>query len=580
MSLLTLTETDFPYIDPADVGNIANVGYGTVEKVPCRCIKAGAVTTLTADITATQTSFNVKDASKFPAVPFIIQNGDERINVTAKSNSSFTVVTRAYDGTTAAAHKKDEIVFEAATEYVYLVSSGKLKQIKSVEVDDVILQSTEYVAYSGQAGDAHADYPGKAVIALTAETYIGKQKGNVSYQSYTPAPSRYSDVDMINAVINIDMLGKQSVWLSYAAEKGKIKTQRFTASVSNTGAAWGKIIASVTNLKTGAAMAVKEYIIDVSGSASVEIEITSDVWAVSFYIVPSVGSFSVSGMQRTVERSPIENTNSRQNVSSSARIVIGDRVTVDADWVIDETGDYGGIGNLIERPDWVIKHFISNHMDFMLTDIDSSSFTAAGVLYAAAITGGYKFSFVINDKIEYNKFAKNLAFQCRSTLQFRRDKWYLDYLPDVAPTPVRTISKSSLAGKYSKFTFNKMRLVDIANDLTAKFKRDYSSSGNLGTLNKSDAASKTKYGTYKKDVYFNAIRIQAMADDVMDFILLQRKAQLLNINFKVFWENFSLDAGDTFDINSPLYNGKKFYIENIRRVDKKKVNIIGLEWPG
>ena len=242
------------------------------------------------------------------------------------------------------------------------------------------------------------------------------------------------------------------------------------------------------------------------------------------------------------------------------------------------------IANLIERPDHVMKHFIDVLYGFALTDVDTSSFSAAGTSYAGAITGGYKFAFVIDSEITPSKFLAELAFQCRSNLKYEGGKWYLNYLPDTAPSAVKTISKSELAGQFSKFTFNKTDRKDIVNDLTAKFQKNYGGltydeSDWLGTSIVSDATSQTNYGVRPETYEFWAVRLQAMADHVIVFIKLQRKNPLLIIEFPVFWEHFNLERGDTFDIDNDLYDAKKFYLEKIERIDKFKLKISGIEWP-
>jgi hypothetical protein len=248
----------------------------------------------------------------------------------------------------------------------------------------------------------------------------------------------------------------------------------------------------------------------------------------------------------------------------------------------DPDGSYGGAGSLIERPDYVIKHFIIKMLGFKPWDINTQSFDAAGSSYASAISGGYKFAFAITKGITPSEFLRRLAFECRSTLYYRNEQWHLDFVPDSAPQAVKTISKEELAGEFSKFRFDKAH--NISNDLRASFKRDYSGVGRasrwLGTGARSDSESQAKYGLYPMDLEFQAIRSQAMADDVLELMLLERKQPLLSVEFPVFFEHFDLRVGDTIDIDNPLYDGRKFFIEEIRRVDKFRATVRALEWWG
>lgn len=63
-----------------------------------------AITTLNGGITDTATSLVVTSASGYPTVPFTIRVEEEIILVGAKSGTTFSSLTRAFDGTTAVAH--------------------------------------------------------------------------------------------------------------------------------------------------------------------------------------------------------------------------------------------------------------------------------------------------------------------------------------------------------------------------------------------------------------------------------------------------------------------------------------------
>jgi hypothetical protein len=245
----------------------------------------------------------------------------------------------------------------------------------------------------------------------------------------------------------------------------------------------------------------------------------------------------------------------------------------------DPDGNYGGVGNLIKRPDWVIKHFLVERMGFSLEDIDAASFGAAGAEYAAS---GYAFAFRVDRKITPSKLVGRIARECRSTLVEVKGKWKLDYLPDAAPSPVRTITNGELAGERSAFKFSRTPVSELSNDLTARYRRNYSRLGGDSewdaTASDSDAASQTKYGPYPKELDFAMIRNSSMASHVLAHLLLRGKAPRLTVEFPVFWEHFDLEPGDTIEIENPLYNGRKFLIENIRRTDKFRAMVRAKEW--
>lgn len=714
-----LSPADYPDMDLADAGKLPNLGYGTVQGVRAHCILGGATTLLSTGITATQTSFDVDDGARFPAPPFVIQVASEKMQVGGLSGNTLSSVLRGYDGTEARAHGKGRTVFEARTDYVYLLSPEPLKAINQVYVDG-IRQEAGYTAYTGQAGDEHADFPGRAVIAFPVEAEIGKQRnitetknGRTGKVEALVSASSHRDLAEDTGVGVPLKYGK--LWMAFAGS-GSITSQTYTASIKNLGEGDGVLRALVKELATGDIMRHERFLIPGSSKRTITLTQEGGDWLTEFSLIPYAGEFEVYQMKKTVTvleppedeqyesyEPPVELSSfmaagmqdtpslkpsgkalawasypatsqgaidrqvhyaELQNLSgtdvagvrlavagntgrclafnefsigagasvrialwhsggdwdaltrlviisgevrlerlwkevfyvpssatqevekpfttASARVVIGQDVTVDAEWTMDPDGNYGGSGALIERPDLVMKHFIVKRMGFDLTDIDYASFSEAGTAYASAIQGGYRFAFLIAEDIKPSEFLKRLAFECRSTIKYDRGKWYLRCLPDTAPSPLRTIKKEELAGESEKFSFGKMPVVDIANDLTARFRRSYLPGDNgsvwLGVSRKSDSASMAKYGTYRKELEFGAIRLQGMADDVLGHILLQRKNPLLSVEFPVFYEHFDLGAGDTIEIDNPLYGGRRFCIESMRRVDKFRAVVKAVEW--
>jgi hypothetical protein len=286
--------------------------------------------------------------------------------------------------------------------------------------------------------------------------------------------------------------------------------------------------------------------------------------------------FSVDAGEQSTRTSTESSVVSAENISTHSV----SRFNAVANGFKDPDGSYGGLGSLIERPDYVIKHFIVEMLGFKPWDINTDSFDAAGSAYASAISTGYKFAFAVTEGITPSGFLRQLALECRSTLINRAGQWHLDFVPDSAPPAVKTISRGELAGEFAKFRFGKAH--DISNYLSARFKRDYSgverASKWLGTAAKSDSESQAKYGLYPMDLEFEAVRSQAMADDILEHMLLERKSPLLTVEFPVFFEHFDLRVGDTIEIDNPLYGGTKFYIEEIRRLDKFRATVRAVEW--
>jgi hypothetical protein len=315
---------------------------------------------------------------------------------------------------------------------------------------------------------------------------------------------------------------------------------------------------------------------------------SNTAWAsladVGGYLLGLDDYFYVTSAERTIY-TPASISSELANVSKTGGVIATrfvERFHAVVSGYKDTDGSYGGVGTVIERPDHVIRHFLKTRCGFADADIDSTSFSAAGTAYAGYISGGYKLAFMVDREIRPSEFLKRLAFECRSALNYEAGKWYLQEIPDVSPSALKTITKGELAGQYAKFRFNKTSINDLANSLTAMFSRAYtkfqSESEWLGTSKTSDSASTTKYGEYAEEFEFEAVRAQEMADNVLAHILKQRKTPFLVVEFPVFWEHFDLTVGDTFAIDNPLWNGKKFFIEKMDRQDRGRALVTAIEW--
>lgn len=275
----------------------------------------------------------------------------------------------------------------------------------------------------------------------------------------------------------------------------------------------------------------------------------------------------------------------------TARRVIGETVSVDVQMCADSDGSYAGAGTLIERPDHIARHFITHHMGMDAATIDLASFNEAGASYAYAINGGYTMGFLIDRSMRPSRILSGLAMQCRSTLHHSGGLWRMRYLPDIAPAPEATISQSELAGDGSHFIFSRTPLTELANSIAARYAWRDSDGAYAGLANAEDASSVALYGRRSLEVELWAVRDAAMAAHLLAHILRERSTPRLMVEFSVFFEHFALGAGDTIEIGeqSPgqtastcqpvaLYTGRRFFIEDVRRLDKYTTRLKGREW--
>jgi hypothetical protein len=706
-----LGQDDYPGIDLDDIGKAPNIGYGDVPGVRCHLIQGGATSLLLSAISASDLTIEVQDAARFPATPFTIQVGSERMRVTNVAATTFTV-TRGYDSTTATAHAIERTVFEVRTEYVYLVADHAVTSIDTVFIDRV-RQSTGFTAYTGQAGDSHADYPGKAVVAFAADGEISRQFNLQLAETEAPVNTlaglhaTWSDFALADGAegtfVEVGGSFAPVAFVTFGSVSGSVVSQSYSAVVENAGASATEVRLVVTeagvlklvrdfliaagdtvtisadrleglsadevkivgryesvkvysiektvtvtaspdedvfftaaaNIKNdgfsrvpdivvaGRSLVFLEYeddalgavnsqehtatVTESSGSAAarvrlaagqegfVEVELVASAnedivvrhsggdWDSPSKVVILKGQATVESISKTVEYAGSGDASAQSlSATASARVVVGSDITVDASWHVDAAGDYAGAGTVIKRPDHVIEHWLRTYMDFTAAEIDAATFAAAGVLYAAAISGGYRLDFVLTSKQPPSSTLHAMAWQSRSVVNYHAGVWFLNFIPDAAPAAVKTITKAELAGPGAMFTFSNTPVVNIVNQLTATYKRNYLPDTNesdwAASVKKTDAASVATYGDYVLDTAFGFIRSDDMASDVADHALLERKLPLHVVEFPVFFEHFDLVLGDTIEIDNDLYDGEKYYIQEIRKADKFRATVMAIEW--
>jgi len=158
--------TTFSGADPDDLGKMLPVVYGQAKRVPLRAIDAGGLTSLAEDLDDSETSIDVTDADRLPATGTVYID-EEQISYTGKTGDTLTGCTRGANATTAVAHNLGAAVAEKQTEYIYAIGHA-VKAIDAVYVDGVKIPSGNYTAYTGQTGDQHGTYSGRAVVSFSA----------------------------------------------------------------------------------------------------------------------------------------------------------------------------------------------------------------------------------------------------------------------------------------------------------------------------------------------------------------------------------------------------------------------------
>jgi hypothetical protein len=172
--------SNYATADPDDIGKIFPIAFGRPKKVPFLAIDAGTLDNLSEAITNSATTITVSDILGFEVAGGVIQIDQEQILYTAISGNAFMGCTRGYNSTSAEAHNQGAVVAEVQTAYIYAIAHP-IKSFDGVYVQhrktgEQVLQSASlYTTYTGQPGNEHVDYPGKAVIVFNALPTITEQ---------------------------------------------------------------------------------------------------------------------------------------------------------------------------------------------------------------------------------------------------------------------------------------------------------------------------------------------------------------------------------------------------------------------
>ena len=518
MNKVTLTicdEDTYPGADPDDWGKILPIVYGNAKRVPVRSVDAGEMTTLSESIDESVEVINVTDASGFPAGGGTIQIDTEQITYAYTTGNQFANCSRGANGTDADSHDMGATVAEIQSEYFYILDHP-IKSFDAIYVihrdsKQNILQSTDlYTAYTGQSGDEHASYPGKACIVFNTIPSISPQVNltitdtidvddtidvsdgigvdtgdhghggdiyyiwHMEYGTVLSGNVTESNLSSVHNASNGD-IGNYAA-LNHPGtelEIEKIYTQegpgtptyyrlafvvsfsdssircRFTwngqtvqSSIGGTGTFKGSWISTSMSWATINGLKGQLEVIN-AGSPSGVIHVR-DAWIEVQHA--QVVSSPATGVAKTGAATKLGVAAKVGTVTltgnSVADTVIGGRVSADIQgWQADNSGNYGSEGSLIQRPDYILKHFLVNYCGLSVTgNIDSTSYDASGTLYNQ---DSVTLSVVLQDPIDVKDFLAFTAFQCKSVEFWEEGKHHLVRIPVSASTD-KTIDKERI----------------------------------------------------------------------------------------------------------------------------------------
>ncbi|WP_028314670.1 hypothetical protein [Desulfatibacillum aliphaticivorans] len=599
---LAVTYDDFPNADPDAIGKMQPIVYGAVDNLPCLAVKAGAMSNLPGDVTASATSITLSDASVFPTSG-TVQIDSEQITYTGKSGDALTGCTRGANSTDASLHDAGASAAQVLSQYVYLLAGHPVKSIGDVFVDGV-RQTSGYTAYTGQTGDVLTGYTGKAVIAFSALPTVVKQvnlsadvdEGNHSHESSSsttvsiPATGWSDSSGSWNSESNAKDGNESTYAYNNAMDENEplgitfSRTSLGTVSNLRVKIVYSTDISEGSNyLKVGIDGSSRQYLPGTGGVdnvATVYRNFSRNDWAFTVYIdcddlflgkATRIYEVSVEATYGIgVIASAAEGVLVTLTGNSSADTVIGGQVTANLEGYQDDaSGTYTGTANaIIERPDHVFKHLLMTGLGMGADLLDAAAFTEAGTFFS---TNSYAFALAITRTEQAASLLARLAFQCRSFFRFTP-------YGTARLLPRQLAQSADLAVGTSAIVLDSLSIsrtpVDILiNAFTVHFDKDQTAGGSqagdyLDAAACTDAASISTYGernpTREADFYFDAVRDETMAAHVGAFYLAQHKRPRKMPDLSVYLDNMEAEPGDYIAITHPLDSMSGFTAEVLK----------------
>jgi hypothetical protein len=259
--------------------------------------------------------------------------------------------------------------------------------------------------------------------------------------------------------------------------------------------------------------------------------------------------------------------------NSVADVRVGQLITANVQGYKDDAnGTYTGTPNaLIERPDAVFKHIWTVLLGAPLTDIDPVSFAAAGAFYAA---NTYKFAKLINSPIQATDLFMRLALQCRSRFVVTGAGIAKLFIRQCGQSSINSVIKNEI--KTDSLSVQRSPVAEIINLFYIYYDLDITKSASdpasyNSALQFTDAASVALYGmqewTGSADLFcFDAVNLDAMAQDVGNFLIGWHKRSRKMPTFGVFLDNMDINVGNNIDLTHPLDAMNGFIVEVLKLI--------------
>ena len=597
---IQINRTNWPSADPAAIGKYENMIYGYIDDCPCHCVVTGACSTLFIDITSGGTTIYLSDTD-WP-MPFLdkgtVQIDEEQITYSGKnsSNRCLTGCSRGRNGTTAAIHKRGAPVWQVIPEYKYLVAGHKCKSAADVMVDKLRIADTDYTINLDDGGKTTITFPARA-ITKNQGAHTHAMLGAVSSipgasSSVTVDTNKFYYIGQPQNLID----QSEDTYVYIGADYPKAGGGNNTATIAVNFPAWpgGAIQDAWLCIRHRSFRQETSQVRMTTPLGSVILDLSGQIVTQKIAIGPrycattniTVEYLYTAGHDPQVWSSVYEvwlevqadaSVSPAEGVWGPAQQVFAPLVTCDVEGFRDDgAGTYTGTPNaLIEGPSDIRKHLLVAVLGRLLSEI-GASFDSMRATYSGRIIGGYKFACILSRLGEIpSDIFRSMDTQSRSQMREDGGKFELMFNDTTSsPASVLTLDKNNLMGEP---LFGQTPQEEIRNNVRAKYFLDWSGfkenkhyGDYFKQTERSDAASITKYGTLFEDLELPAVRIDEMADDVADWILLQKKDVLKTVQVVADWSARKLERGDFFTLIHDFWSGLKWRALEIEEIPDKQ----------
>jgi hypothetical protein len=252
--------------------------------------------------------------------------------------------------------------------------------------------------------------------------------------------------------------------------------------------------------------------------------------------------------------------------NSVSDTLVGQQIAADVEGYEDTTGDYGGAGTLIERPDNVLKHLLITHLGLASGNIDGTSYTAAGTFYGAT----YKLAVCLLQKPNPQNLLYSCARQAKSLQFFENDVHYLIHIP-TAPSTDKQIDATEIDQQQAWGSLTEGQF--LINSMVATYDHRWSGfdaeSADIELVTASDATSISDYGAKEADVlrlWYVGNSTQAQA--VIDWLVDESASPRYLVDFIGRHSLLALQKGDIITFNG---NCRQAFCDMVDESDQFRV---------